>query len=464
MAPRNDSTSLRQHPLSGPLLSLLLGFLAALSIGAPSVHALQPPLPAPLQEERESIQEMLERLRAIEEKRLAGMSGEVETALSRLRNALASKKVASVRAAQSAIVKLLPAAAPLFAPHLDPGKGAAPNEIELSREIAVCLARVPAPALHASAVEVVTAGTLQGKLNAIRVLPGTETPAVVGAVLREVYAKEADRIKLAALRELARLGLPKDQTLFAEAFSSEDPRLAQAVLEAKIAERDASFATAVLGILGSVERAGPLLPTLLAYFKAVPDVVDEEHVEAVIAIGANSKYSTDDRVSALQFLADFKSEMGSKQKRKLKSMVETSQREIASAAQETLAILGDSRARRNLMQNYDQRVESSPERAAPYLARADAWYRIREYSKALPDYQKAIQLSAGEPRSLPPAYIGAARVSSLLGKEKQSANYLRSAPISSEQLRALAADPDFENLRSSRHGKVFGLDDDSDSR
>ena len=445
------------------LLSSLFAALPAilLSAATPLAHAGSPAPPGDAVEpavQRRSLQELLEELRAAERIQLEAMRGSAEAALRDLRAAVQAKDAGAVRKSQAALEALLPAAAPLLVAQLDPGAEAKDTERAVAAALAQALAARPAPSIHVTLATIAREGSPSGRVNALRVLPGTADPARVASVLREVYEDSEGAVRSAALEALARVGREEDKPLFLAALRSGNSSLVRAALHRVTETADPAFVPIVRSVLADPAVAAPALPSLLAYLRVLK--LEKEDVEALLGVIESGLFSVADRTSALALLQDSERAVDSRARRRLRDLADgTASPEIARTAQETLAILGDNRARKDLLAGYDERVERAPDSSDPWLDRANCWYRIREWSKALADYRKAIQLSAGEPRVQPQAHVGAARCSALTGKVKQAADYLQSAPITTEQLRALAADPVFAELRASRYGRVFGLDE-----
>ena len=78
---------------------------------------------------------------------------------------------------------------------------------------------------------------------------------------------------------------------------------------------------------------------------------------------------------------------------------------------------------------------------------------MHEWDEAIKDFSTALRFSRDDGQSDPEIYLGLARASARRGKLKDAAVWLREAPIPMSELRKLADDPDFRELRASRFGK-----------
>jgi tetratricopeptide (TPR) repeat protein len=83
--------------------------------------------------------------------------------------------------------------------------------------------------------------------------------------------------------------------------------------------------------------------------------------------------------------------------------------------------------------------------------------RMHDWDSAIDDFTTALRFGRDDGQPLDEAYVGLARACARRGKLKDAAEWLRKAPISMSDLRALEKDPDFRELRESRFGKdVWG--------
>jgi len=122
--------------------------------------------------------------------------------------------------------------------------------------------------------------------------------------------------------------------------------------------------------------------------------------------------------------------------------------------------VGDKNARRELLQEYDTAIERNKTWASSYEARANVLYKLHDYREAMKDYQKALQLSAGDLKAhTEESYIGLARCYAQQGKLKEAAQHIEKAPVSMKRLAELAKEPVFAKLAENpKYRGVFKIE------
>ncbi len=440
------------------MLRILLA--TSLALSAP-VLAANPPsrVDASQGEDRESLEEMLERLDAKRAAMLAELDRQLQPLLLELKKEIENKSAKRMTNVRERIASLGPAIAPLLTPSLDPGVTVERDAIEYARQLSRTLTLIPTTAITDEMLKLCSSGSPLGKQNAIRVLAYTPEPERVSPKLIERYGKTEGQERAMLLQAIAQLGQPGGDKLLSAALMGEDEQLRSVALDAIVTAGAAQFADEVLVLLRNLDLSAGFAYKFVAYYSNCPDVVDKEHVGALLDAAMDNRVKSEQRIAILAKLPTWERWIDSKMKRSLKDLKTPGNRAVEQQGQILLAVLGDSGSRKRLLKPYDDEVEKAGNWTGPYVDRGMILYQINEFSQALRDFKQAIKLSKDEPRSVPSAYEYAARCHARLGKLKQAAEMLRLAPIDLKQLRALASDPVFKELRESRYGKVFRLED-----
>lgn len=417
---------------------------------------------APAQEdaERQSLQQLLVRLRQLRDDRLGELRADVDVVLRAIEIEAQTHHVAGLDEQRKRLVALGPEVAPLLVELIDPGEGAEDPAILRATTIAKALAEQPSPAITARLVEIARGGTPQGRLNAVRALATSPDPARAVEVLAELSRNAQGELRRAALVGLARLGGPECAKALDTAIQSPDPATVQSTIEALAEARAAAYAPKVLAIASVTHQATPYVSAILAYYRACPEVVDKAHVQALVRIAGEVAVGNELRARVLDLLPRFSDKFDGDIKKDLKQLSTSPTREIREGALVTLVLAGDRAARKDLITDYDDQIDRNKTWPASYEARANVLYRIGEYRDAIRDYQKALELSAKDFRArTDDAYIGLARCYAQQGKLKEASQSLEKAPISRKQLAELAAEPVFAKVAEHKtFGKVFRVE------
>jgi tetratricopeptide (TPR) repeat protein len=353
------------------------------------------------------------------------------------------------------LAELGPEAALLVVAHLDPGDGASGEDQARADFAAQALLRMaPEPALG-ELERILEHGSSRARLRAIAVLPAIPEGPGVRATLSTSFAESRGELKGAALRALLALGGPEAEALVPEILAGSDWSLIEIAL-CGLAERERPVAAPLVAALFQQPwRAERFARGLLAYYRAFPELVDDEAAEGLARLTSGAAPS-EVKLEVLAALPDIAPRLASL-RRALEPVIASGPQELREGAQAALAILGDRAARRALLEPYDAAVDGSKRRPEAWARRASVHMRIRDYSAAIRDYRQALELSEGGLPD-PATYIDLARCYAREHKLQDAAQWLRRAPITLEQLRALAADPDFAELSASRWGReAFAL-------
>lgn len=441
--------------LRAPLVFLLLALLVAWAT---------PPAPAlgsrPGQEpERQSLEELLERLRREREERLAELRGVVHDLAAELDRVAAQPSSRAEARLRQRIVALGPDATPLLVAWIDPGPSASEAAVRRARIVTEALLEMDCGAVERELFERLSQGTLEGRLNAAQLLGAWRDPEHVAPRLLETFRTVQGPVQRAVLRALLKLGGPTRRELIDQVLRGPDAEHTDLVLEALAEAREREFAPDVAALLEDPERSLRHAAGIIAYYDACPEDAGRDVVRALLALlPRNPPHAV--QLDLLQALPGFEPRLSSELRRALEPLRQGPDDELREAALAALARLGDRRAQRELLAPYDEAIDQNPRWAVRWVARAQIWYRIENFGEAIDDYKKALLVAKDDPRPPQGAHVGLARCYARLGKLKDAASWLESAPISTRELRALAQDPVFAELRANeKYGRVFRLGD-----
>lgn len=410
--------------------------------------------------ERQSLQQLLVRLRQLRDDRLGELRSEVDAVLRAIEIEAQTHHVAGLEDQRKRLVALGPEVAPLLVDLIDPGQGADDAAILRAATVANALVEQPSPAITTRLVEIARGGTPKGRLNAAKALATSPDPERAGEILAELSRTAQGELRRTALVGLARLGGPESVKTLETALQSPDPTAVQVTIEALAEARAAAFAPHILALASVTHQATPYVSAILAYYRAVPEVVDKPHVQALVRIAGEIAVGNELRARVLDLLPRFSDKFDGDIKKELRQLGSSPTREIREGALVTLVLAGDRGARKDLLADYDDQIDRNKTWPASYEARANVLYRIGEYREAIRDYQKSLELSAKDFRArTEDAYIGLARCYAQQGRLKEASQTLEKAPISRKQLAELAADPVFQKVFEHKvFGKVFRVE------
>jgi tetratricopeptide (TPR) repeat protein len=448
-------SSLTARLRTAPLL-VALGLLAPMGLARPV--GLAPPTCAAQSGERESLEDFLERARAERALLHARLQGEVDQLVVELEGLDRLSRRRKAKGIVQSMVALGPNATPLLVEHIDPGTSATDKKSYRAGRVSDALEQMNVSPITAALIRVLQTGTEDGRSNAARVLASArDTTRVRPEVLAAFRASEGT-LKATCLRTLISLGGAQNDDLLSEVLRGEDEGLIDMALDAFADLRAEQVAPQVRAILADDARAERHAPALVEYYAALPHLVGEEEIADFVAIAA-SNAPVEVRVAVIDALPAFQPGLNDV-KRALKDILSSRDDELREAALACLARLGDRGSRKDLLESYNDVVERNPDWSEAYSRRAKVLYRIEDYTDAIRDYRDSIELGKGDPKQEPEPYIMLARCYAKRSKMKDAVDWLRKAPISLDERRALADDPDFRELRDSRWGKeAFALDD-----
>lgn len=408
-------------------------------------------------EERESLEGMLGRMKAKSAAVLAKLQEQLTPLLKELEEEIGNRSSKRLMRVRESIANLGPAVAPLLVTNLDPGLKPERPASEFSRQLSLTLVLIPTSAITDTLLTLSASGSPAGISNALRVLSVSPEAARVSPRLIKLYKESEGGARARYLETIAQLGEEQANQILHDVLMGDDALLCGIALDAVISAGAEQFADEILLLLRDLDSSAKFAYKFVAYFKNCPDIVNKEHVGAMLDAATDERVKAEQRIAMLSQLRSWEDLITSRMKRSLKNVKTPANRMVEQQAMILLAVLGDGGARRELLAPYDQEVDKKGDWTGPFVNRGMILYEINEFSRALRDFKQAIKLSRDEPRSVPEAYEFAARCNARMGKLKKAAEYLQKSPIDLKQLRALGSDPVFRELRESRYGGVFRL-------
>jgi len=423
-----------------------------------------------------SLERLLMRLRRTADEHLAPMRKTVEKAVVELER-LEPPRAEAARIQRQRLIDLGPSAAPLLVPWLEPDRartrredpdqdqgglaGDLTPEAFRAQQFALALRELPNPAVTDRLLVLARHGTPEARNNALVALSTSSEPARVQAVVHEIYATAEGALRRRALDTLKTLGGPRD--VFIEALAKDDDELIEVALSALTGHDNPTYTPPVIVLLQSTH--GPRhVQSILRYFRQSTAKLDEDSVKAVIGVLLTNRLRPEDKAGLLDTLSRLDVRLDPPLKKRLDPLANSSSEEVSEATLILLARQRDSRARRQLLEPYDNAIERSKNRPNVYSRRAEIHYRVRDLRSAIKDYKRAVELARGNRVDEVPL-LGLARCFALQGKFKDAATYLERAPISVATLHELATDPDFAEMVQDKIGRAaFRLPEEKPSR
>lgn len=406
---------------------------------------------------RISLEDLLGRYREQRDGLLAGARSRVEELLAEMESAIQAKREERIEELRLELVALGPDCAPLLLEALDPGERADEPAVRRARKVAEALREIPTAAVSPGLLALARTGTPVGKRNALLALRGSSEPERVGQGLQELYRDSTGELRRVVLVTLAHLGGAENEDFVGRLLLDEDQEVRGNAFEAATSAASAGMAPRVLELLRVSLVAGRHVDHLLAYYRACPGALDDGHARAILQLSREGRLSDADAVRLIEFLGLHKDIWSNDLRRELRERIGASPREVETAVLVVLARAPnpDSRARRQLLDPFDQEVDRRRDSWVAFRDRADIKLRIEDYKGAIRDYQDAIKFSRDSLRPDPSPHVGLARAHARTGKLREAATALERAPLTRTQLQALALEPDFVELAASRYGKIL---------
>jgi tetratricopeptide (TPR) repeat protein len=418
-----------------PLLPVLL----ALYLFAPAVLGQG--------RERDSLQDLLARLRASRAAIVSNMKGDVDAIIASMEDAGVSRDFEALDSGKKRLLALGPECALLIVDLVEPGAQGTDAQKLRAQYVLLTLMEMKSRAVTTRLIEIAQQGSVEGRVNAITAL-GTSpdvdraSPVVVG-----LFRSNQDDLRRAALTAIARLGGEANDRILEEGLADARPEVVGATIEALTLVHKVGLAPRVLRILASPTEAVQHQDALMSFYRTVPEAVDKAAVLAWIRVGGELSSTAQQRQKVFDFLPQFAERIDAEAKKQLRALSESSTKEISEGAMIVLVVAGDRNARKDLLAGYDEAIERNKDWPSSYSSRGDILYKIGDYSAAITDYKKAIQLGADDLRAQQVnAYIGLARCYALTKRVNDAYTTLDRAPLTAKQLMALKTDPAFAKL------------------
>ena len=296
-------------------------------------------------------------------------------------------------------------------------------------------------------------------MNAMRVLGTSPDATRASACLAELFRSATGSLRTEAVTALARLGGPANETLLLDALSEDDPDVLDAVVSALADVGSTAALPRVRDLAGVPRIAAPLVGSILAYYTAVKDELEEDDLAALARLAASDEPGEEDRIRVLRAIPRLTDDLSSRTEKIFDPLLASKSEPLQEAARICLALLGDRGQRREVLRKYDELVDKNENWSGAYTQRAEVLLRLGDPGEAARDYKRAIEIRDDQGRPKDEAlFIGLARAYSLDGNAKKAHDALEDAGLSRTELRALAADPDFAALREhSRYGKILDV-------
>lgn len=424
--------------------------------GAPSLAGE----PAGAAAEELSLEELLARYKAERERLFESYRGRINALVADIETAYETGKKKRLAGFRDSLLEMGPGSAPLLVDLIDAGVNASEAQRGRARQITLVLAQLSTRAITSELLELFEKGTSEGKDNSLTVLANSDDPERVGPFLRERFEAAKGDIKGSLLATIAALGGERNEAFLGQVLSDKDPAVVRMSIEALISARVEAAAPRIMLLMRAPQAAAPHARQIVGYYRACPEVLDEDHCDALVSFLDGLTTRPDEAVLVLALLSDYHEVWGSKLKKRLKTISETSTPRIANGALIALARDGDRNAKKKLLEPYDDRIDDNELLSSAWESRADIRYLIGDYKNAIKDYTEALRKGESFGRPQPDSYIGLAKSYAQLGKQKDAAEWLDKAPISISKLRALATEPVFAELvASDKYRHVFHLEE-----
>lgn len=396
--------------------------------------------------ERISLEELAEHFRAQRDRLLGELLGQVSALVAEMDQAArvgARKDLARLAARMGA---LGPGCAPLLLTHLDPGFEAPDHETTRSGHVARVLASFPSHGVTEDLLEMLVRASPTGRRNALTVLEATRHPERVSPAIRELVEERSGSLREPAMTALARIGGEANERFLGKQLLDDELLTARFALQAVTIARSAGVAGDVAVLLASPTASAPLALPLVAYYSACEEVVDEKVCTGLLGLARDSRTSSEGALALVELLPRLQRHWNSKLKKDLKVLCSSSDRRLAESALVAMTLAGDRGAKRDLLEPYDDRIDSQDDWSRVWEERAAILYRIEDFKGAIRDYKQALATSSRSSRPMTDDYLGIARSYARMGKLKDAARWIKDAPVSYMQLRALAKEPAFAEL------------------
>lgn len=397
--------------------------------------------------DRDSLQDLLNRLRANRAAIVSNMKGDVDLVIAGMEDAGLARDLEGLENGKKKLVSMGSECALLLVDLVDPGVQGTDAQKLRAQYVMLALMEFKSRAVTTRLIEMAQTGSPEGRANAVTALGASPEADRAGPVLIGIFRSNHPDLLQPALLALARLGGEPYDKILEEGLTDSRPEVVRASLEALTLAHKVALAPRVLRILASPTEASQHQDALMAYYRACPEAVDKAAMQAWIRLGGELSSTPAHRQKVFEFLPSFVDKIDADAKKQLRVMSESPTKEVAEGALIVLVVAGDRAARKDLLAPYDETIDRNREWPNSYSARGDILYRIADYPAAITDYKKAIQLGSEDLRAQQVnAYIGLARCYAVTKRLQDAYTTLDRAPLTAKQLVALRADPAFAKL------------------
>ncbi|QDV06680.1 hypothetical protein Poly30_21950 [Planctomycetes bacterium Poly30] len=420
---------------------------------------------------RRSLEDLLREVRAERVRTVASLLPEVTRIVAEIDDLKSSRRGPLSRAKANELFALGPGALALLVPYLEPGKEVSRQTVFRSELISDVLRQKPSATTTDALIQIAREGSLQARLGALNALESTGEPHRVAPAIIELAAGERaaglkreaiEAMSRAAFRTLAALDDDRALAFMGEALKSSDPLLCAGALSALAGAPAESSAAQILTLLETLEDPKPVAASIADYYEKHDQLLeDPEHARALGSIAVHEATPNEPRVRMFDTIRLTDAKIGTGLKRDVAPFLDASRPDVRMAARLLMARLGDRGARKEVLQEFDDRIKQDKNSLTAYQDRATIYHEIGDWNAALRDWRVVMtQIAAEEvPRARKEPFIGISRSLARLKKFRDAASYLSQGPISVEELQKLGFDRDFREMKESRYGDVFQFGD-----
>ena len=199
----------------------------------------------------------------------------------------------------------------------------------------------------------------------------------------------------------------------------------------------------------------------LEFYGRVPTVVDSTVLDRLIELALHLKHDPDGCIAVLDALPHFEAVESSRKSREIRDRIEplitSASPEVRDGALVCAVLLGDRKAKRQLLDPYDVRIQDEPTYYKFYDLRGTVLLQIDEPADAAKDLRMALELiefdSAPRYHEL---WIKLARAYVLTRKFTRARQTLIDMQMSFDERQMILKDPDFaEFVATPRYAKIF---------
>ncbi|MEM1447761.1 MAG: hypothetical protein AAGI22_01540 [Planctomycetota bacterium] len=419
---------------------------------------------------RRSLEDLLKEVRTERTTRLEELKPEVARVVEDLDLLRAPVRTGKTAQKQRTLEKLGPEATPLMVPFLDPGKEPSRAEIFRSELVAEVVADLASPIVTDELLKMAREGTVVARLNALTALATSPEPGRIVQPLLTIAdgrdsigmdPDQAQTVRESAFATLAGIGTPAAMSYIQSMLTGSDVERASAALKALQAAPVEVSADAVLNVLKG-ESAPRLAGAVAAYYGAHEELLEDfEHARYVGEVAVAESLEPDVRIELFDLLRINDARVGTPVKRRIDDYTTVAKADLRNAALMLMARMKDRGARRELLEEHDDRIKENRNDMSAHGDRAVILHAVGDYSAATKDWREVMRImkEARIPARDKTPFLGIARSLARQKKFREAKEYLEKAPISLRERQSLATERDFKEMLASRYADAFLLDE-----